>query len=459
MIARLFVTLAATALLAAPAAAQREAPPAVGTPKAFHLAPTTSFTLPNGLQVTLVPFGTVPKVTIRLAQRFGSLNERRDTWLANVTADLLAEGTTARSAAQINEQLAGMGGNLSVNSGADETNITTEVLSERAADALAIVADVALKPALPGSELARIRANRLRQLAIAKTQSGSLAQEAFRDILYGDHPYGRVLPTEAQLQGYTIEQVRAFYTGNAGAQRAHLYVAGVFDRAAVERAIRIAFAGWAKGPVPLIDPPKSKSGRVLRLVDRPKAVQSTVIVGLPVPSPTSPDATALEVTDAILGGTFGSRITTNIREQKGYTYSPFSQISERYQNAHWAEIADVTTNVTGPSLKEIFAEIDRLRTQAPPADELRGVENNLVGIFTIQNSSRGGIIGQLQYANLHGLGERYVTEYTKRVLAVTPAQVQKTMQTYFDPAKMAIVVVGDTAVINQQVAPYRAVVP
>jgi len=154
-------------------------------------------------------------------------------------------------------------------------------------------------------------------------------------------------------------------------------------------------------------------------------VQSTVVVGLPVPDPSNRDYTALQVTDALLGGAFGSRITSNIREQKGYTYSPYSTVTTHSRDAFWAEVADVTTNVTGPSLKEIFGEIEKLRKEAPPTDELRGIQNNMAGIFTLQNASRGGVIGQLQFVDLHGLPDTYLTEYVKRVMAVSPAEVQR----------------------------------
>ena len=104
-------------------------------------------------------------------------------------------------------------------------------------------------------------------------------------------------------------------------------------------------------------------------------------MGLPVPGPTSPDYIVLDVMNSLLGGSFASRITTNIREQKGYTYSPFSQIGTRHHLAFWLQVADVTTNVTGPSLKEIFYEIDRLRKEPPPEGELKGIQNYLAGLF------------------------------------------------------------------------------
>ena len=115
--------------------------------------------------------------------------------------------------------------------------------------------------------------------------------------------------------------------------------------------------------------------------------------------------------------------------------------------------------MTGPSLKEIFGEIEKLRKEKPPVEELRGIQNNMAGIFTLQNASRGSVIGQLQFVDLHGIPDSYLTEYVKRVMAVSPADVQRIMQTYLRPENMAIVVVGDKKVIEDQVKPYSTYVP
>lgn len=456
-----FVLLCATSLGAAlPAAAQKETPPPVGAPKDFRLPAKREFNLPNGMAVTLVPFGTVPKVAVMLVVRTGRINERSDqVSLSELAGDLMAEGTTKLDGGQLAAQVAGMGGNLAVAVNYDVTTIGGEVLSARAPDMVRLVADVARQPRLPESELARRKADRIRSLAIQRSQPQPVAEEKFREILYGSHPYGRVFPTEEMVQSFTIQQVRDFYAGNFGARRAHLYLAGVFDAAAVEAAVRSAFGDWKPGPVPQEVRPKPRAERSLTLIDRPDAVQSTILLGLPVPNPIHPDYVALQVTDALLGGTFGSRITANIRERKGYTYSPFSTVTDLYRQSYWAQQADVTTNVTGASLKEIFGEIDRLRAEAPPEAELTGVKKTLAGVFTVQNSSRQGIISWIRFIDLQGLPDSYATDYVKRVLAVTPEQVRSVSARYLRPDRMAIVVVGDKGTVADQVSAYGRKAP
>jgi zinc protease len=456
-IKKFVVVLSLAGLASIPAMAQKQTPPAGGAPKAFAVPAHETYKLANGMQVTLIPYGNVPKVTVNLALRTGNVNEPKEKLgVADITSELLKEGTTSMNAAALAEAAAKMGSSIAVGVSADETTVTMDVLSESGADAVNLVADTVEHPLLPESELARQKANLLRQVVLAKSQPGQIALARFRKLMYGEHPYGDILPTEETLNKLTIDDVKKFYAENYGAARTHLYVAGKFDSAAVKKAIAKSFSGWTKGPAPTMNVPKPKTQRLLDVTDRPGAPQSTLYVGLPVADPTSGDTIPLAVANALLGGSFASRITANIREQKGYTYSPRSQISARYHDAYWAEIADVTTAATGASLKEIFGEIDRLQKEAPSTAELQGIESYLSGLFVIQNSTRQALIGQLRFVDLQGLGEDYLKTYVQKVNAVTPADVQKMTAQYIKPEQMTIVVVGDKSKITEQLAPYAA---
>jgi zinc protease len=191
-------TLAILALAALPAAAQqRETPPAPGTPKDFALAAVRSFTLPNGLEVTMAPYGITPKVALRLVVRTGNVDETAETvWLADLTRDLMLEGTTTRTAQQMAEEAARYGGAIAFNVGMNESTIGADVLTEFGPDMVRLIADIALNPKFPDSELARLKANRVRQITVAKTQQQQLATERFLAALYPNHPYGRMFPPE-----------------------------------------------------------------------------------------------------------------------------------------------------------------------------------------------------------------------------------------------------------------------
>ncbi len=380
------------ASLATPAAV-KESPPQSPPPKPFHLPPTDDLTLPNGMKVTIVPYGVVPKVAIRAFVSAGAVNESAgQVWLSRLNASMMKEGTPARSAEQVAREAADMGGQLEINAGSEFTSVGGVVLSDFGTKFIALLADVLQHPSLPASEIARLKADLGRELAVEKTE-------------------------------------RKLDPG-------------------LRRAIQDAFRDWPKGSEPADLPANPVKARSLHVVDRPGAAQSTLYMGLPVPGPTSSDYIVLDVLNSLLGGSFTSRITTNIREQKGYTYSPFSQIGTRHHLAFWLQVADVTTNVTGPSLKEIYAEIDRIRKEPPPEGELKGIQNYLAGLFILKNTiSPDAVIGQLHFVDSQGMDRSFLSTYTQKVMAVTPQQIQGAAESYLVPSKMTVVVVGDKAKI------------
>jgi predicted Zn-dependent peptidase len=190
------------------------------------------------------------------------------------------------------------------------------------------------------------------------------------------------------------------------------------------------------------------------VIDRPGAPQSTIYLGMPAVAPSDADYVKFVVMDSLLGGSFGSRITANIRENKGYTYSPYSSLWNRFKTGYWYETADVTTDFTGASLKEILFEIDRLRKEPPTDAELQGIKNYLVGIYVLQNSTRAGVINQLENMNYNDLDKNYLDTYVQKITAVTPKDVQEVASKYLNEDRMTIVVVGDKSKITEQLKPY-----
>jgi predicted Zn-dependent peptidase len=182
-------------LLSVPIFAQKQTPPEGGTPKDFKLPAKQTLTLDNGLRATLAPYGDMPKVTANLVIRVGNLNEAADeVWLADLTGDLMKEGTKTRSAEQIAKEAASMGGQVNINVGADQTVINGDVLAEFGPSLVKLLADIARHPLLPESELPRLKKDQIRQLSIQKTQPQSMTLEKFRQVMYPDHPYGRLFP-------------------------------------------------------------------------------------------------------------------------------------------------------------------------------------------------------------------------------------------------------------------------
>ena len=454
MIRALIAAFGAISLCATAVAAQDYPPqPKAGAPKPFRVPQTETFALPNGMSVTLVPTGIVPKAFVSLQIAAGSLNEGENVWLASLTAQLMREGAAGRSGAQIAPAAASMGGSLGLGATTHHTVLSLYTLSDRAPDALRLIGDVARRPDFPSSELDRVRQNLLRGLAVARAQPGSAAEVALAAAYYGNnHPYGRVVPTEAQLRAYSLAEVRRFHADNFGARRARLYIAGQFDAAAVRAAIQQAFADWQPGPEPLKLPPSPQAGPRVILVDRPGAPQSTIRLAFAAPIAGSASDLPFQVTNALLGGSFSSRITQNIREQKGYTYSPNSGVRFNAGEALWAVQADVTTDVTGASLKEVFGEIRRLQTEPAPDAESLGMRTWMAGVFVLRNAGAPGLVNSLSDRDFHGLPANWLDAYVPSVMAVTPAQMQRLAREQLPLDKLTLVVVGDLAKVRPQLA-------
>lgn len=439
-------------LVAMPALAQKQTPPPGGKPKDFVLPQKKINQLPNGLKSTLVQYGAIPKVNVNLIIKTGNVHEEANQiWLADLTTELMKEGTKTMDFKTISKKVAAMGGDINIGVGADQTFVSGSVLSEFAPALIKIMADVMMNPAFPESEIERLKSDLKRQLSVQKTVPQSQATEKFFGMIYKDHPYGRYFPTEEMLASYNVTMVKDFYEKNFGAKRAVIYVVGKFDEAATLKSIDESFKTWKEGPevnYPAATPVRTNE---VAMIDRPKAPQTTVLLGLPTLTPKSEDYVALQVTNSILGGSFSSRITSNLREDKGYTYSPFSTIQNQKGVSVWYEQADVTSEHTGASLAEISKEIKKLQKEPPTEAELDGIKRYMSGIFVLQNSTPGGIINQLNFIDFHGLDDSYLTNRVKNIYSVTPDKVSTMTKDHFKYENMTVVLVGDKKLLQKQI--------
>ncbi|MFD0862182.1 M16 family metallopeptidase [Sungkyunkwania multivorans] len=437
-------------------AQEKEVPPKGSEPKGFTLPEKEVVTLDNGLNLVMVPYGAIPKATITIMVKAGNIHEKEDeTWLPDLLADLMKEGSTSMDAEEIANRMAGMGGDLNVSVGPHNTNLNSSVLYEFAPDAIGIMADVLMNPSFPESELERLKNDMKRNINLQLSRPQSQARKDFFAKIYPDHPYGNLFSTEEIVDGFTVDAIKKFYDENYGAKRTTVYVAGKFDRKSVEKAVRDAFAAWREGPEDNYPTAKAVASGDLAIIDRAGAPQSTIMYGLPVVDPSDKDYIPLMVTNSILGGSFGSRITSNIREDKGYTYSPRSRVETNYKSGVWYEFADVTTAYTGASLEEIKKEIVRLQNEPPSKEELEGIQNYEAGVFVLRNSTPGGIIGQLSFLEIHDLPESDLQNRVQRIYEVTPEMVQEMTQKYITPDHMTLVVVGDKKVIEKQIEDFQ----
>ncbi|RJQ12641.1 MAG: insulinase family protein [Dehalococcoidia bacterium] len=401
------------------------------------------------MRTALVQSGTVPVVALRLVVEVGSAHlAPAQAWLDRLTHDFLREGSATHDRAAFADALAAMGGSLDVEGDEHTTVLRTQVLAEHAAEAAGLLIGLARTPRFPAEETARLVADQQRWAEIAAQEPQWRAHATFRAALYGRHPYATVLPQAEALAGFTAQDVRDFWERHGGAGATVLLAAGQFDADAVVEAATRASESWATPAAAAVQPAQASDTRVVRFVPRPGSEQTTLRAGVPVPPPGHGDYIALEVANALLGGSFNSRITQNIRERKGYAYSPNSQISTRPRDAYWVESADVTTPVTAPALDEILGEIDRLRASVPPAEEVASIANYVAGVFAIRGATLSGLLDHLEFLALHGLDDGYTAAYEQRVRSVTPTEVWRVARDYLRPERLTIVAVGDPAAVR-----------
>jgi len=435
----------------------KSAPPPPATAKTFKIPTVSSFTLENGVQVTMVPYGRVPKVSIRAVIGVGNLNDGDNTWVSDLTAKMMEEGAGGRSASEVALAASDMGGGISIGVGFDQTFVTMDVLSESVEDAIGLVADVVQRPDLPASEFDRVRDGLKRDLSVGKSRPQGAADEAYYKALFPNHPYGRFYPSESQLGSYTLDDVKSFHEENFGGKRTHIYVVGQFESNSVKTALEDAFGEWDSGPDVLTALPTESNEPALILVDRPGAPQSTLRLGKRVPV-FDGDIRA-NAMNTLLGGYFSSRITRNIREDKGYTYSPRSGYSSYKGGRKWQQSADVTSESTGPALTEILNEIDRMRNEPPSESEVQGIKNYLGGLHVIRLASRGGLANGLSNANLYGLGTEYLESYISKVQKLSAKDFTDAATDYLNPDEMTLVIVGPLDQVRPQLEPLAGRLP
>ncbi len=425
----------------------QEKPPKGGPPKPFILPKVEEFSLANGLQVVLVPYGTIPKLLVEVDVKYGNMNETETTQgLADLTADALKGGTKTKTSKQLAETFQGIGGSLNTNATYNYTFISGDALSEYADQLVTLIAEVTQAPTFPEEEVKIARANYIQNLTIQKSTPQTMAQLKFCKVLFGEtHPYSRPIADEKVVTTFKRSDVENFYSPHFIPNNATLFVVGRFDKDKVTNAIKKSFGEWKKGtPSEVKFPgPPSFTTRKVYLINRPGAVQSTLNVGNLVPDITSPDFLPMTVANTILGGSFNSRITANIREQKGYTYSPFSTINSYFGTGIFYEQADVRTDVTTPSLVEIFKEFDRMRSEPVTDEELQGAKNYLLGLFPISMQTSGGLLSRLRAVYLYNLPKDYLSKYVPTIERVSVEDVRAVAEKHFYSKNAVVVVVGD----------------
>jgi zinc protease len=429
-----------------------EQPPAVGPLPRLKPTRPTRFVLSNGLEVLAVRREVAPLVAVNVMFRVGSDADGPElVGLGSSTADLLDEGAGARGPLQMAEDLEQLGADLWLGCGRDGSQLSLQVPRKGFEAGLAMAADVLLRPRLDADDWARVRHDRLTSLAQRRDQAEAVASLVSDRVLYGDaHPYGRSSDGfERTVARIGIEDIRRFHATHYRPNNAALVVAGDFDEAALPRQLEAALGGWPPGPTtaPAPTPPFPARPRLV-LVDRPAAPQSIVRILSPGTDRLSPDRPALSMLNAVLGGSFTSRLNFNLREQKGYTYGAGSSFSFLRRPGAFSARAAVFTEVTAAAVTEFLVELRAVRERPFSDEERTKARAMLLDRVAEGLATSGGISATFAELALYGLPLDEPERFIAALERVTADDLLALARKYIDPEGACIVVVGDRAAIE-----------
>jgi zinc protease len=458
--ARFLPIAAALALVVAPLAAQQPAfdrtrPPSLGVAPALTVPSVRTSRLDNGAALRIVEQRELPLVHVTLQFAGGGRLDNDAPGLATFTALMIREGAGTRDANALQSELAYLGATLSSGADWDNTTVTLRVARRNLEAALDLMADVVLRPTFREADVRRQRDLRLASLLQQQDQPRTLATMAFNQALFpAGHPYRRSLGGDSlATSALDSATVRAFYDGSYRAARATFTVVGDIGEAEIRTLLARRFGSWAargteRRPAPVLATPVRATERRVILVDKPGAAQSVILIGAPGLERTTPDFAAIQVMNTILGGSFSSRLMTNLRETKGYTYGVRSSFEWRPLPGAFVASSDVRTDVTDSSLVEFFKEIAAIRDTPVDADELDRAKAYIALGLPGDLESTAQVAGQITALALFNLPLPWLEEYDRAVRAVTVADVQRVARRVIPQDAATIVVVGDLAQVR-----------
>jgi predicted Zn-dependent peptidase len=433
----------------------RSTRPSPGPPPSFTIPPVQHFLLSNGLPMILLEKHQVPIVQINLLIRAGSASDPKGkNGLANMTAAMMMEGAGNRSALALADAIDYLGASITSSSGHHAMAVRLHSPVARLDSALALFADVVLRPTFPAGELARKKKERLTALLQWRDEPRMLSVIAFNRALYGDsHPYGLLsIGSEETLNAFSREDCEKFHALWFHPNNATLIVVGDVDVAVMKPKLEAALGFWKPSIVTASVYPaiEQVSRRQVILVDKPGAAQTEIRIGrIGVPR-TTPDFFNISVMNTILGGSFTSRLNNNLREEHGYTYGAASVFDFRAQPGPFLASSAVQTAVTDKALTEFMKELRGIL--GPVSDlELERGKNYLALSFPGEFQTVGQIAAELEDLVTYNLPDMYFNTYVSNLLAVTREDVQRVARKYIDPEKIVLVLVGDRKVIEEPV--------
>ncbi|MEX2117723.1 MAG: pitrilysin family protein [Bacteroidota bacterium] len=431
----------------------RTSPPSLGNPGTLSLPAIQKFKLSNGLPVVLMEKRGVPVVQINVLVKTGSAMEPTDkSGVASMTAAMLDEGAGTHSALELADAIDFLGARITTSSGQHTSAIALHTPVSKLDAALALMGDIAIRPTFPAEELDRLRKERMTTLVQWHDQPGTIASVAFSQTLYGSrHPYGvPSIGNEQSLRAMKATDLKRFHEANYNPNNVTLIVVGDVRKSDILKKLESVFGVWKGRTTGSVNWPDAAQveRRIIYLIDKPDAAQSEIRIGRIGVSRMTEDYFPLVVMNTILGGSFTSRLNQNLRETHGYSYGAGSFFDMRPLPGPFMAYSAVQTNVTDSALAEFFKEFRNMQKSLPD-EEFEKAKNYIALGYPDNFESVSQIAGMLAEMITFNLPDNYFNTYVNKVLAVKKADVERVAREYVLQDKMAVIVVGDRAVIEK----------
>lgn len=414
--------------------------PEIVIPKSVELPPVEVVTLPNGLDVHMICTEGQDVVRVSLVYAAGSAMQTKP-FVASSTLNLLAEGSQKYTAHEIAEKLDFHGSYFDVSIDRDYAIATFCCLGKFFAPTLEMMGEIMLRPAFPEDEVATYTQKRMQRLAVERSKPGTKARELFSQALFGgDHPYGVSSP-ESDYADLTRADIESFYRRFYGADNCFAACSMGTDPAQREALLAMLSqmpvgegVGKSGFPSPRTDP-----HRFLPIED---AYQSAIRIGRILFPRSHPDFVGMQVVATLLGGYFGSRLVQNLREERGYTYGVMAAMVNLRHTGYLAIATEVAAEATEDAVAQIFAEMERLKTESVTEDELENVKRSMLGEVMRILDGPFGIVDVAIEGVQTGVGGDYINGFIREVEAATPELIMELARKYLDRDKFTTVIVG-----------------
>jgi zinc protease len=428
--------------------------PPLGEPRPQPVPAAEESTLANGLRLVVVPRPGVPLIELRLRVPFAATTAADaglHTARGSVLSGAILLGTTGHDQTGIAELLQGHGAELSVSTDADRLLFATTLLPDGLAPVLGMLAELLTGATYPDDRVEGERARVAERIGIALSQPGVIARSALAARRYGEHPYAITLPDPELVTSVDGDALRDLHRARVLPAGSTLVLVGDLDPRATAEAVADALADWtASGHAVEAPPAPELRSTGIELVDRSGAVQSNIRLGGPAPGRTDPDLAAVRLANMIYGGYFSSRLVENIRERRGYTYSPRSSVDHQAAGSSFLVEADVATEVTGPALLETWYELGRMALLPVTEAELDGARRYILGSMALSTATHAGLASTLSALVGAGLPPGWLAEHQRDLAAVTVDQVQEASRRYLASSALTAVVLGDAGRVAGQ---------